>query len=95
MVCEIKFKTKEAEQRFLKWVDKGNLKSQVLGQASFFLRAKIKQIDEMSYLFCWQHEFLIPMTLFLYLGFNIVMLKIRKDVVIKTINKVKIFNLMG
>jgi hypothetical protein len=94
MVCTIEFKTLEAETKFLSWVIKGNSKSEVLGNASLFLMAKIKKVADFKYIFCWEHAFMFPMAIFLRLMFHVVTFNIRKSISIRSINKVELFNVL-
>jgi len=92
MVCKVEFLTEKAKSRLSEWLNKGNKKIAVLGEATFYLTGKIYYIDKNIVLFCWEHSFFFPMTLFLRLMFKIVTFKVRKDIVISSVSKVEMFN---
>ena len=94
MACFVSFKTVDAEQRFKSWVLKGNSKSELLGTGSLDLKARILRVDNLEYLFFWEHIFLINMAWFLRLSLWFVFKRLRKDVRIRTAGKLELVELL-
>jgi len=64
----IRFKDSEVEGRFKNWLVRGNAKSETLGVGSLGLRADLLRVSETEYLFCYEHDFFVNMSLFLRLA---------------------------
>jgi tellurite resistance protein TehA-like permease len=62
MAVFITLKDAEAEDRFKKWVLKGNERSEAMGLSSLGLTAKVAKISERKYLFLWEHLWIFSMS---------------------------------
>ena len=94
MCCFITFKSSEAEGRFKKWVVRGNERSEAMGLTTLGLKAKVLKIEDSKYLFMWEHLFFFNMTLFLRFMLWMQLRKVRKDVSLKSVNKLEFVDLV-
>jgi hypothetical protein len=94
MSCFISFDSVEVEQRFLKWVEKGNIKSASLGVGAFDLKAGVLKVGHKTYLFQWTHFFLISLAGFLRLMFWLQLRKVRKQTHISSVKKQDLVSLV-
>ena len=94
MSCFLKFDSSEVEQRFLKWVERGNLKTESLGVAAFDLRARILKISDKLYLFQWTHFFFLSLAAFLRFMLWFQLRRVRKDVHISRVRKQELIKLV-
>jgi hypothetical protein len=94
MSAVVSFETSEAEQRFLKWVEKGNLKADSLGAGSLGLTASITKLSNREYLFLWSHFFMVNMAWLLRLGLWFSLKKVRKSVKVRRVRKLDLVDLV-
>jgi len=94
VVVFINFKSVESEDRFKKWILKGNEKASGLGAGALGLHARTLKIGPAKYVFSWEHYFLVNMSLFLRFMLWVQFRRVRKDVDIKLAKKLELVNIL-
>ena len=90
----VDFKDVVSEDRFKKWVVKGNLKAGAIGVSGMGLKAGLLRVGPREYLFLWEHFFILNLAWFLRLSFWFVTRKVRKGIVVRRVNKLDLVELV-
>jgi hypothetical protein len=94
MSCFLTFSDLDAEDRFKKWVLRGNERSEAMGYSSLGLKAHVLKVENNKYLFLWDHMFLFSLSWFLRFMIWMQMRKVRKGVRIESVRKLDLVELV-
>ena len=94
MACFLTFFDLSAEDRFKKWVLRGNDRSEAMGSSSLGLKAHVLRVEDHKYLFLWDHMFLFSLSWFLRFMIWLQLRKVRKYVKIESVNKIDFVDLV-
>lgn len=94
MACYLTFSDVESESRFLKWVVRGNERSDAIGLSSLGLKARVLKVSDKKYLFLWEHLWFLDLRLFLRFMIWMQLRKVRKSVKIDRVKKYDLIDLV-
>lgn len=94
MVVKVSFSSAVAEERFLRWVSRGNERCLLMGQASFFLSARLLSLGDRSYIFFWEHLWFFSWSWLLRVSFWFQTRRIRNDLKIERVKLLEFVDLV-
>jgi len=94
MACFLTFSDVDAEDRFKKWVLRGNDRSEAMGYSSLGLTARVLKVDDHKFLFLWDHMFFFSLSWFLRFMIWMQLRKVRKHVQIASVRKLDLVELV-
>jgi len=94
MACFLTFSDLDAEDRFKKWVLRGNDRCVGMGYSSFGLKARVLAVEDHKFLFLWQHYFFFNLSWFLRFMIWMQLRNVRKSVRIDSVSKLGLVELI-
>lgn len=92
--CYILFSSVDAEDRFKKWVLRGNARCDAMGVSSLGLTAQTYLVSPHKYLFLWHHVFMFDLGVFLRFMLWLQFRNVRKFVTFIPVRKLELVSLV-